>query len=552
MGFTYPPIVGDSTLYNPRFYPSIGADGVLTFDFAQTLYLSKNDFRLSYLSGVIPGSATSGSALVLDETLSLSGLGSVSCTALTVGGVAVGTLPAFLDGITPGTAANNKALVLGSAGEVGTISSLTATNIYGSIKTGAQPNIILIGTQNSAIATTFANDTGSLLTYGIWTNSAPTPLSCRIQMSNLGMSFLGITNRPMRLGTNSLNFIFLQPSGHVSIGSNVDTHKLYVDGTLRATDITGTLTTGAQPSIPSVGTLTNLTLSTGGTGLQTPNLKFWNSTTALFDNFNQSNYLSVVEGGCVTSKALVVDSNKDIGSIRNLSCTGTFTASTSISTPSLTTDTITNAGTQTMSATTLNINPTTLQIKGTTLSATATELNALSGLTASSKELNYSDITTLGSFQVSKELTLDASGRGLMPLGTADSNCIRFYGGTTNRETINIYRESDTNGLIIASRTTNASINKTYPILRLISTVNPETFSGTASTTTDDLFRIDWNNGGSGGFAFETHRLAFDIGNTRPYKSGYPHTFALATSANAFAINVNGSTLFQPVHVYTS
>jgi len=105
--------------------------------------------------------------------------------------------------------------------------------------------------------------------------------------------------------------------------------------------------------------------------------------------------LGITPGTAENNKALVVDSNKDIGSIRNLSCTGTFTASTSIPTPWLTTDTITKAGTQTMSATTLNINPTTLQIRGTTLTATATELNALSGLTATSTELNYSDITTL-------------------------------------------------------------------------------------------------------------------------------------------------------------
>jgi hypothetical protein len=129
MGFTYPPVIGDSTLYNPRFYPSLGSDGTLTYDFAQTLYLSKNDYRMSYLSAVIPGSATSGSAIVLDEDLSLSGLGSISCTALTVGGVAVGTLPSFLDGITPGTAENNKALVLDGSGAIATISSLTATSL---------------------------------------------------------------------------------------------------------------------------------------------------------------------------------------------------------------------------------------------------------------------------------------------------------------------------------------------------------------------------------------------------------------------------------------
>jgi len=294
-----------------------------------------------------------------------------------------------ISGVVAGTAANNKALILGASGEIATITSLTATNIYGSIKTGSQT---------------------------------------------------GIT---------------------------------------------------------AVGTLNYLTLSTGGTGLQTPNLKFYNSTTVSYDNFNHSYYLSVVEGGCVASKALVVDSNKDIGSIRNLSCTGTFTASTSISTPSVTTDTITKAGTQTFSATTLNLNPTTLQIKGTTLSATATELNALSGLPASSTELNYSDITTFGAFQVSKVMTMDSSGICLMPLGTAATNCLRFFGGTAFKETMNIYRDSDSSGL-----------TKTYPLLKLVSTIDPSnlgTGSGVAAQNAD-LVQIVWNDKPTTGFTSQTYR----------------------------------------------
>jgi hypothetical protein len=402
-----PPIV-QTPIFNPTFFSA--NTEALTIEKADQRYLSLG-------GGFIGGS------------LSING-------TLLVGGQEVVPPPSYVVGVVPGTAANNKALVLGASGEIATITSLTATNIYGSIKTGSQT---------------------------------------------------GIT---------------------------------------------------------AVGTLTNLTLSTGGTGLQTPNLKFYNSTTVSYDNFNHSYYLSVVEGGCVASKALVVDSNKDIGSIRNLSCTGTFTASTSISTPSLTTDTITKAGTQTMSATTLNLNPTTLQIRGTTLSATATELNALSGLTASSTDLNYSDITTLGAFQVSKVMTLDASGIGLMPLGSSGTNCIRFFGGTAFKESINIHRDSDSAELTISSRTSATSINKTYPLLRLISTIDPAnlgTGSGVAATT-DDLFRIDWNDK-PGGFPSRTHRLCFDIGNTRPYYSGsgFPHTFGLATSANCFSINANGT-----------
>jgi hypothetical protein len=224
-----------------------------------------------------------------------------------------------------------------------------------------------------------------------------------------------------------------------------------------------------------------------------------------------------------------------------LSFTGAFTASTSISTPSLTADTITKTGTQTMSATTLNINPTTLQIRGTTLSATATELNALSGLTASSTELNYSDITTLGSFQSGKVMTLEAtSGIGLMPLESSGTNCLRFWGGTAFKETMNIHRDSDSAGLTISSRTSGTSINKTYPLLKLVSTIDPSnlgTGSGVAAQNAD-LMQIVWNDKPTTGFTSQTHRFCFDIGATRPYKSGIPHTFTLATSGDAFAINV--------------
>jgi hypothetical protein len=62
----------------------------------------------------------------------------------------------------------------------------------------------------------------------------------------------------------------------------------------------------------------SITLSTGGVGMNLPNLKFWNATTSLYDNCNHAYYLNVVEGGAVAQKALVVDINKDIGSIRDL------------------------------------------------------------------------------------------------------------------------------------------------------------------------------------------------------------------------------------------
>ncbi|GMG18019.1 unnamed protein product [Phytophthora fragariaefolia] len=289
-GFSYPKPIFSSPIYNPVFFLTLDASGYLTYDYAQTLYLAKNDYRLTYITGTTPGTATQVVALIPGTNNDISGIGALSCTSLT--GSSVSSAPTYVLSITPGTAANNKALVLDGSGSIGTITSLTATSM------------------------------------------------------------------------------------------------------------TGTLQTGAQTNITSVGTLSNLTLSTVNTGLQTPNIKFWNSVSSSYDNFVRSYYVGVVEGGAVAQKALIADANKDVGSIRNLTCTGAFTASTSVSTPSITTDTITKSGTLSTTPTTLNINPTTLQIQGTTLTTTATELNDLNGCISTATELNYNHLATLGTFQI--------------------------------------------------------------------------------------------------------------------------------------------------------
>ena len=58
-------------------------------------------------------------------------------------------------------------------------------------------------------------------------------------------------------------------------------------------------------------------------------------------------------------------------------------------------------------------------------SVTSTELGTLSGITASTAELNYNDITTLGTVQASKTVTADSSGEVLFP----DSKSAKFGTG---------------------------------------------------------------------------------------------------------------------------
>jgi len=93
---------------------------------------------------------------------------------------------------------------------------------------------------------------------------------------------------------------------------------------LTATSLNGTLITAAQTNITSVGTLSSLTMNMGGIGIDTPGLKF-NGTT-----FDQSLYLSITQGAGVASKAMVLNSSKDISGINSLSAT-TLNGTTSVS-----------------------------------------------------------------------------------------------------------------------------------------------------------------------------------------------------------------------------
>lgn len=85
-GFSYPNPIFQSSIYNPAFYLSLDPSGFLTYEYPQTLYLSKDDYRLSYITGITPSMATAGVALVLGNDLSLTGIGALSCVSLTIAG----------------------------------------------------------------------------------------------------------------------------------------------------------------------------------------------------------------------------------------------------------------------------------------------------------------------------------------------------------------------------------------------------------------------------------------------------------------------------------
>ena len=275
------------------------------------------DTQLNYTAGVASGTAQPSKALVLDagsniNSINTMTLTNLNTTTLTINGTLITsgmiTGLASLDGAIAGTGVANKVLILDSNRDINNIRNLTATNLTGTLQTTSQPNITSIGTLSSLTLS------GALS--GVTTISASGVIS--------------FTNTTTSTNTTSGALIVsggIGIAGTVNIGNN-----LSVTG-----NISGTLTTSSQPNITSIGTLTSLTLSgaitgvtnltangnltlTGHNGLTTGLIL---NSTLVTSTGTELNYLDLTTGPGTgeASKAIVLDSNRDITNIRNLTAT---------------------------------------------------------------------------------------------------------------------------------------------------------------------------------------------------------------------------------------
>ncbi len=254
----------------------------------------------------------------------------------------------YLQGTTPGASTAGKALVVDSNRSIGNINSLVASTLTGTIQTPAQPNIASVNALD--ITTHDGSNQGLKLNGTLVTSTAA-----------------------------ELNYVDTTPGAAQALKAVVLDVDRNVTGisSLSADEIVGELQTAAQPNVTSVGTLTSLAVA-GNVTMGSTTLS--ESEVAVLD--------SVIAGTVAASKVVVVDSNKDISSFRNLTAenlTGTLQTAAQ---PNIT------------SVTTLNLtghdgSAAGLALDGTLVTATATELN-------------YVD-TTPGAAEASKALVLDGN-----------------------------------------------------------------------------------------------------------------------------------------------
>ena len=224
--------------------------------------------------------------------------------------------------VTAGTAAASKAVVLDNNRDITNIRYLTASQLTGTIQTAAQPNITTVGTLTSLTvgdievtgALTVSGGGGSINTaLGYLTGVTPgTALASKALIldssSNVtGISGLGTTS--ITIGGNTIGATQSAYLTSITAGTAAASKALIVDGSrdisniryLTASQLTGELQTAAQPNITSIGTLTSITIGSNTLG-----------------NTEAAYLTSIAAGTAAASKVLVLDSNRDITNIRDL------------------------------------------------------------------------------------------------------------------------------------------------------------------------------------------------------------------------------------------
>ncbi len=441
-----------------------------------TLVVSTAD-QINYLSGSTPGTASGGKALIFDSSRNIGNINNLTATQLTgtlqtaaqpnINSVNVlnianhngSTLGLQLNGTlvtatatevnyvdtTPGTAEASKALILDSGGNIAGITSLSATDLTGTLQTAAQTNITSVGTLNN-IATSGTFTMGTTV----------------ISEAEIGV-IDGVTP-----GTaDASKALVLDSSSDIS-GINA----------LSASELTGELQTAAQPNITSVGTLDNI--ATSGT---------FTMGTTVFSEAEIGVLDGVTPGTAAASKALVLDADKDIATIRNLTATNlTGTLQTAYQ-PNVT-------SVNTLDITSHNGSTTGLYLGGALVTATAAQINSFFG--GSGGAGTFEDLTVNGWLDIADAngTTIGLKLDGQLVTATADE--LNYLSGTSpGVANINKALVTDNNNCIdgidtvTATNFVGAIQTAAQPTITSLGTL---TSLGVSSSTSTNTFTSSWNS----------------------------------------------------------
>ena len=408
-------------------------------------------------------------------------------------------------------------------GGVGIAKALRVGNgIYGTIQTAAQTSITSVGTLSSLVvsgsittngATFSSTEINYLLSLSPGTATASKALVLDSNSNIAGIASISATSATIGgnvIGATQSAYLTGISAGTVSAGK-----ALVVDGSrniininaLTASQLTGTLQTASQPNITSIGTLTNITIGSN-----------------TLSNTEAAYLTSITEGTASASKALVVDANKDITSIRYLTATQLTGTLQTAAQPN-----ITSIGTLTN-----------LTIGSNTLSNT---------------EAAYLTSITAGTASASKALILDSSTNitGINSIGTTTL----VLGGTSLGTTQAAYLTSITPGTAAASKALVIDSSKNISGLGVIASsfenntstqVSYQTW--TNSLGTPIVVNLAISNAAPVFGTASNHRMRFITNATVQMWMQTSGNVSIGVDSDTYKLNVNGS--FNATSYYSS
>ena len=340
--------------------------------------------QLNYNDITAIGVAQASKALILDSSSNITGINNLSASLLsttnfTLNGVQLtvnGTQLNYNNITTPGVAQASRTLVLNSSSNISGINilsttTLTATTINGSLATASQPNITSLGTLTSL---------------------------------TLSGAIGGVTNLSM--------------TGTLSGATNVS-----------ATNLTGTIATAAQPNITSLGNLTNLTITNllTANSINTLELSI-NGTDITSSLSNLSTITGVTNGTALNSKALILDSSRNITNINSLTATSLVSTNITGSLQTASQPNVTSLGT----LSTLAISGSISTVNNIAMTGSLTGANSISatnfnGTIATVSQPNITSLGTLSSLLVSGSTGLGTSlPSRQLEINNSTGSCLRL------------------------------------------------------------------------------------------------------------------------------
>lgn len=369
---------------------------IISFKLSGISY-SGTSTQLNYTAGVTVGACVASKALVVDAFRNINNINTITATTLTAttlnGTLATGFQPNItsIGTLTNLNISNNLTLSQHNGSTIGLILGSTLVTA-----TGTQLNyndITAVGTAQALKALIL--DSGSNIT-GINNLSATT-----LSSTNLVLKGTSITTTGAQLNYNNITTPGVAQASRslvLNSSSNISGINNLSATTLTATTLNGTLATGPQTGITSVGTLTSLALSGDITGVIDINIS---------GTLTGSNITGTYLAGTIVTPAQ--PNITSLGNISNLNVTGQITTNT--------------------------VSATNISIGGTDITSVLSNLGSLNGITpglaSASKALILDASRNIGNINSLTSISLVATGTITGSLATPVQSAITSVGNLT-------------------------------------------------------------------------------------------------------------------------